>query len=151
MKANRNLEARLDFGNYTEAELIRIDVPLNLPYTNDWAAAERIDGSINYHGQDYKFVKRIFTNGVMSYWCIAQNASKHISEKATDYFGKINGLPTTESPKKSTGIKKSFSDFEQDIYFEHTSYLFVQILFQHQPDIHLPEGFIYQQDRPPII
>lgn len=112
LKANEKLEARLDKGDYQEEDLVRIDVPLSLPYTTNWTEPERVDGSLAFNGQEYKYVKRIFTNGIMTYWCIQNNASTQINEKATDYFGKVNGLPGNESSKKNSDVKKAFTDFE---------------------------------------
>lgn len=106
------MEACLDNGDYSEADLKRIDVPLSLPYTTDWSEPERVDGSITFNGQEYKYVKRIFTNGIMTYWCIQNNASTKINAKATDYFGKVNGLPGNEGHKKNSALKKAFSDFD---------------------------------------
>lgn len=112
LKANERLEARLDKGDYAEEDLVRIDVTLSLPYTSDWTAPERVDGSVTFNGQEYKYVKRIFTKGIMTYWCIQNQAPLQISKKATDYFGKVNGLPGNENGKKNNDFKKVFTDFE---------------------------------------
>ncbi len=151
MRANKYLEARLDIGDYSESNLIKINVPLSLPYTTDWTAPERVDGSITYQGVLYKYVKRIFTNGVMSYWCIAHDAGKHISDKATDYFGKVNGLPGTNSQKKNTDIKKVFSDFDQDGLLEYHAFLSTNTPALTLSAKRLNKGFIHQLYRPPII
>ncbi len=151
IKANRSLEARLDIGNYSASELIKIQVPLCLPYTNDWTKAERVDGNFKYNGQVYKYVKRIFTNGVMTYWCIPHNIGKYISQNATDYFGKVNGLPGAESQKKSAGIKKSFTDFVQDKFLDYEINFILKHHFSSVEFTKLNDGFLKQLEHPPSV
>ena len=109
LHSEKKLEAILDEGNYSEEELLRIEIPLNLPYTTDWSSPERVNGSIVLKGRTYNYVKRIYTGGTMVYWCIKNTSSILITQQANDFFGKVSGMPVSKQASKIPDLKKDWS------------------------------------------
>ncbi len=111
--ADNNLEARLDKGAYNDDDLMVVKVPLSLPYTSNWKEFERVDGEINFNGDVYKYVKRKVQNDTMILLCIRHDEKMQLQQKANDYFGKVNDLPSNENNgKKAEVFKQLFSDYD---------------------------------------
>ncbi|HRH60325.1 MAG TPA: hypothetical protein PL045_07130 [Chitinophagaceae bacterium] len=113
--ANTKLEARLDDGNYSDADLLEMKIPLRLPYNNNWSDFERVNGEITVEGITYKYVKQKVYNDTLIVLCIPHESKKLIQHNAADYFGKVNGAPAgSESSKKAEIFKKQLSDYDYD-------------------------------------
>ncbi len=90
-KANTRLEAVLDLNQYKENELIKISLPLNDPYQNDWSEYKRVDGEISFDGKIYHYVKEKVQFGQLLLLCVPDHEkmkletglnSKHLPTKA---------------------------------------------------------------------
>ncbi|HEX7457204.1 MAG TPA: hypothetical protein VF301_02115, partial [Ginsengibacter sp.] len=69
-KVSNQLEASLDKNLYSDAQLIELKVPMNLPYQTNWSAYQRYDGEIEVDGIMYKYVKRKVANDTLYLMCI---------------------------------------------------------------------------------
>jgi hypothetical protein len=94
-KANSRMITRLDNNEYSEAELIELSAPLDLPYFTNWQHFERCDGQITINGTVYNYVARKYVNNVMTYKCIPNKAQQNV----------VNA--------KKQADKVAFSDFER--------------------------------------
>ncbi len=112
--ADATMEARLDQGDYQDADLITLKVPVNLPYQTNWESFERTKGEITIKGTTYTYVKRKLYNDTLILMCIANTEKTEIANKANDYYGKVNGLPLNNENKKADNYKQ-FS-FDKEIH-----------------------------------
>jgi len=118
--ANERLEARLDLNDYNESELIEMRVSLNLPYQNDQAGFERVNGEIEINGTHYNYVKRRIEKGQLVVLCIPNQGKTKIENSRDDYFKLINDLQQNGDAKKtekssSTAFKALFSEYNAEI------------------------------------
>jgi hypothetical protein len=115
-KADLRLEAQLDLDKYDEAALISIKIPTNLPYYTNTVLYERVDGSINIKGVEYKYVKRRIYNDSLELICIPNATKMGMQNARDDFFRLANDLVASNSNKKATGshghaIKFSVQDY----------------------------------------
>jgi hypothetical protein len=113
---NERLVARIDLNDYNESELIEMRVSLNLPYQNDQAEFERVNGEIEINGKHYNYVKRRIENGQLVVMCIPNQDKTRIENSRDDYFKLINDLQQNGDAKKtekssSTAFKALFSEY----------------------------------------
>ncbi len=85
-KATQKLEASIDAGNYTDANLVEIKMPLNMPYVSD-KSYEAAYGETSINGEIYRYVKRKISNNTLFLLCIPHRektnalTAKHEFEK----------------------------------------------------------------------
>jgi len=147
--ADIKLEAKLDKGEYRDADLMEVKIPLSMPYTTSWQNFERVDGEINLQGNNYKYVKRKIINDTMILMCIRHDAKTQIQQKANDYFGKVNDLPS--GSKKSEVVKQVLGDYD---FNEQAKDVFTppqNIAFNYFRDIAPSQQYISIQEQPPEI
>ena len=84
-KAHYTAQKDIDQRLYDPSRLIEIKVPLDLPYSTDWASFEQVKGVISYEGVLYNFVERKYENGQMTYRCLPNQRGTEI-QNARDYF-----------------------------------------------------------------
>ena len=99
------LEASLDKEQYNESDLITIKVPLSVPYQNDQADFERVNGEITYQGKLYKYVKRKMSGGQLVLQCLPNQNKMHLQSAKNDFFKFANDL-VQNNHSKSTGHSK---------------------------------------------
>jgi hypothetical protein len=104
--------AKLDDGNYNEDELITVKVPVNMPYQVTRTDFERVDGEININGHIYKYVKRKVQNDTLTLLCIPHHEKTELQQKANEYAGKVNDLPSNDNNKKAEIFKQLTADFD---------------------------------------
>ncbi|GAC1387569.1 MAG: hypothetical protein NVSMB45_17350 [Ginsengibacter sp.] len=69
-KSESRLEAILDLDQYNENDLIRISLPLNNAYQNDWSEFKRVNGEISFDGKIYHYVKEKVQFGQLILLCL---------------------------------------------------------------------------------
>lgn len=69
-KADTTLEAILDSDQYKEADLIKLSLPINNPYQNDWSDYKRVNGEISFDGKIYHYVKEKVEFGQLILLCL---------------------------------------------------------------------------------
>ena len=119
MDAGKKLEARLDLNDYEESELVEMRVSLNLPYQNDQAGFERVNGEIEIDGTHYSYVKRRIENGQLVLMCIPNQGKTKIENSRDDYFKLVNDLHQSSNSKQSeksssTAFKALFSEYNAE-------------------------------------
>lgn len=118
-RSDRQLEARLDAGEYDQQQLIELSVALDLPYTTDWENFERVDGDVVIDGIHYKYVERKYEQGRMIYKCIP-NSDKARLQNARDAFFQLaydmqRSSDSKQPVNNAPAFKKALSDYEQQI------------------------------------
>jgi hypothetical protein len=149
-KADNNLEARLDKGYFSQSELITIKVPLNLPYQTNQKDFERVNGEINLNGTTYKYVQRKVYNDTLILQCIAHEVKTELQQKANDYFGKVNDLPSSNgNSKKADAFKQLSGDYDFNTLTEPSYSLREQADYNLFSDALIPHQYLPVNGQPP--
>jgi len=122
VRADHQLEARLDINSYDESQLISVKVPsTHLAYYNSSTQFERVDGQINIGGVRYKYVKRRFFNDSLEVLCIPNQAAMRLQTAKNDFFKGVNDIRQdngqSKKPASAPGSSKNFSS--TDYYTTH--------------------------------
>jgi hypothetical protein len=94
-------------------------VNLNLPYQNDQAEFERVNGEIEIEGVHYSYVKRKIENGHLVLMCIPNEGKTKLESSKADYFKLINDLQQNGDSKKTdkssaTAFKGLFNEYRAE-------------------------------------
>jgi hypothetical protein len=112
-KVNTELESALDNNEYNEAQLLSIKIPITyLPYYNNSASFERINGHVEIEGTEYKYVKRRIFNDSLELLCIPNHAVMNLKKVNNEFFQFENDLQCSGQDKNSfprRSLTKSFS------------------------------------------
>ena len=95
VKADQQLEARLDVDDYDISQLIELKVPLNMPYQLNRTDFERVDGEIVIEGILYKYVKRRVFNDSLILLCLPNEQKMKIEGAKKNFFSLVNDLQTS--------------------------------------------------------
>lgn len=143
--------AQIDDGNYNEADLITVKVPINMPYQVNRSGFERVDGEIEINGQVYKYVKRQVKSDTMTLLCIPHYEKTELQKKANEFAGKVNDLPANDNNKKAEIFKQLTADFD----ITYSTALFssdnVQAVANLYKSTTLPQQFLPVNGQPPEI
>lgn len=93
-RSQQQVQASLDKQQYNDNDLITIKVPLSLPYFTDWKEFEEYDGSIEFNGQHYNYVKRKVYQDTLILLCLPNSEQNRLSAAKSDYEKLVN---TTQS------------------------------------------------------
>ncbi|KAA9036548.1 hypothetical protein FW778_18185 [Ginsengibacter hankyongi] len=113
------LEHNLDQNNYNENELIALTIPLSMPYQHNSDGFERFDGEITLNGKIYKYVKRKYCDGKITFLCLPDYNKMHLEAAKNNYGTNINGIQnngTNNHDNSKSAIGKNLStDYEQNV------------------------------------
>lgn len=114
-------DARIDAGNYDEASLIEVRVPLNMPYQERVTEFERHYGEITVNGVLYTYVKMKVANNELILKCIP-DAGRQLIKNSENSLAKANSAQDMENTgKKHTSFfgKNVISDYDkkEDTYY----------------------------------
>ena len=92
-RTQSDLEARLDVDDYDESQLITVKIPVtHLSYYNTSPAFERVNGSVDIGGVQYKYVKRRLYNDSLELVCLPDQGAMKLGATANDFYRVTNGL-----------------------------------------------------------
>lgn len=112
--AAKKQDARIDAGNYDEASLIEIRVPLNMPYQERVTEFERHYGEITVDGSVYTYVKMKVDNNELILKCIPDVNRQQIKNSENN-LAKANSSQDMENNGKkhhNSFSKNVISDFD---------------------------------------
>ena len=114
--------ALLDENKYNDADLIQIELPLNIPYTTDWKDYERCDGEIVLNGIHYNYVKRIVYKDTMYLYCVPNHQKTELSNTKNEYATQATDVPANKKNEQSTVKKNSVpNEYNSDKFQYHLS------------------------------
>ena len=90
IKANHELSAKLDNGNYDERATIEIKVPISLPYPLQTGEFERKAGRFVYNQEHYQLVKQKYANDTLTIVAIKDAQTNQIAN-VMDSFSEASG------------------------------------------------------------
>ena len=114
VRADKQLEARLDENSYDESQLITLKVPATrLSYYNSSNQFERVDGQIEIGGIRYKYVERRLFNDSLELRCIPNHTAMRLASVKNEFFKGVNDIRQDNGQSKKSdstpGSSKSFS------------------------------------------
>jgi hypothetical protein len=155
-KSARELEARLDRNNYDESQLISIKIPAeHLAYYNPSEEFQRVDGSVEINGLQYKYVKQRIFNDSIELLCLPDRATTQLTAFNNDFFRLVNGFQTTRTSRQGAHPLPSKSPVAEPYVFtagftthEHPFTLLPAASYR---PVFLPSIFLFTDERPPGI
>jgi hypothetical protein len=123
--ATSRLEKKIAAGQYDEARLIEIKIPLDLPYYSD-SKYESCYGETEFNGEHYRYVKRKVSGNTLYLLCLPHTEKDNIVAVKKDFVKAVTDIPQNDAPQKSqpSFIKLMLSEFVQE---EKTNDLAVQL------------------------
>ena len=144
LRADRQLEARLDVDDYEASSLFYIKVPAHsLSYYNGSSEFERVDGEIIIGDVAYKFVKRRLFKDSLELMCVV-NAAAMDMERARNEMSRNSGAPKTERGAEQKDYSPAVLEYSFEICTEAGAVILAG--FIHSA---LPDGFVGATERPP--
>jgi hypothetical protein len=110
------LEKKIDAGDYSDAQLLEIRIPLKVPYISD-SRYETCYGETEFEGQHYRYVKRKVTSDTLYLLCISHQEKDHIVAARTGFMKAVNDVGQNNGPEKSSQpsyVKMMLSEFIQE-------------------------------------
>ncbi len=103
--ADKQITAAINSNNYNEDELLQIKIALNAPYIQNNNNCERYDGSVEYKGVQYNYVKRLVQNDTLYLYCIPNKEKTDISNTKDSYARQNADNPASKKSGESA-LKK---------------------------------------------
>ena len=123
-KSDHHFISRLDNFHYNEKDLIEIKIPIPLPYLQNQPEYERVDGTVEFNGVHYNYVKRKIDKDTLFILCIFNESKTKLDNARLDYGKQVNDFPNQKST--NTVIKKA--GFSSDYNHHFDRYTFVNPL-----------------------
>jgi len=149
--ADATFTAKIDAGRYNEKELITVRVPINMPYLSNPKDFERVDGEVTVSGQVYKYVMRKVERDTMTLLCLPHHEKTQLQNKANEFAGKVNDLPSNDNNKKAEVFKQLTADYDITYAAASISSVNVQAVSNLYRDTKLSQQFLPVNGQPPEI
>jgi len=146
-----SLAQKLDAKQYSDADLISIKTPLNLPYYSSSSSFERTYGSIDVNGITYEYVKSRVYNDTLELLCLPNKAKTVLQSVKNQFFKFSIDVQGTQPNKKTQSIiKPGLPDFVQDFAILSGNLIpdTGKEYFNSNISYMMP-GFLSRQERPP--
>lgn len=155
-RMDRNMVASLDDNHYDESQLVSVKVPIShLSYYNSSNQFERVDGSVELGGVQYRYVKRRIYNDSLEFLCLPDRAATALQTVKSDFDRLVNGFQAT--PGKRAGgnavpRKHSVEDpyLSTDGYSGH-AHPCKELLMTYYQQVFLTSPEMASDERPPAV
>lgn len=145
------LAAQLDLQEYSNEELISIKTPLALPYYTNSEKYERVDGTIEMDGIEYRYVKRRVFNDSLELLCLPNWGKEQLQSAKLEFFKLSNDWKSAQDGKKSPAMPKpALPEFCELIsFYTCTSVAAARQSYGMLPAPALPSRCMRVQEQPP--
>lgn len=144
LRADKQLEARLDVDDYDGNSLFFIKIPAySTAYYNGSSAFERVDGEIIIGDVAYKYVKRRLFKDSLELMCVV-NAAAMEMERARNDFSRHSGPAKQERASEQKEYSPAILDYTFNAYTEAGRVLSAGFIY-----CRLPDGFAGVAMKPP--
>lgn len=129
-KATANLEQKISAGNYSEEQLVEIQIPLNMPYYSD-KEYENVYGETDWNGSHYRYVKRKVSGNILYLLCLPNEAKNNIVKAKDEFTKAVNDVPANKQGSQQKNLIKLLTTefridnaavYENDFSTERLSY-----------------------------
>ncbi len=106
------LENKIDAGNYTDDQLMEIQIPLHMPYYSD-KDFEQVYGETDWNGIHYRYVKRKISGNILYLLCIPNSEKNQLVSAKNDFTKAVSDIQQHNTPSKQSSslIKNLISDY----------------------------------------
>lgn len=125
-----------------------------MPYQHNSDGFERFDGEITLNGKIYKYVKRKYFDGNITFLCLPDHNKMNLEAAKNNYVTNVNDIQNSGSKKqdnsKSTAGKNLSADYDQYVSGYRISFFSVikRLNFSNQVSS-LPTALISSPEQPP--
>lgn len=98
---------QLDKCDYRNEDLVAIAVPVNMPYVPSQEEYERWDGTIEFNGTYYNYVKRRMYNDTLHLLCLPNEKITELNAAKTDYSKQLSDAPTGKKENQPLAKKNN--------------------------------------------
>ncbi|HET9745570.1 MAG TPA: hypothetical protein VFP97_07655 [Chitinophagaceae bacterium] len=111
-KVTAELEQKISLGDYDEAQLVEIQIPLNMPYYSD-KGYENVYGETDWNGSHYRYVKRKVSGNVLYLLCLPHTEKNSIIKAKDECTKAVNDVPASKqgSQQKNNLLKLLTTEF----------------------------------------
>ena len=111
-KVTAKLEQKISSGNYSDDQLVEIQIPLNMPYYSD-KGYENVYGETDWNGNHYRYVKRKVSGNTLYLLCLPHTEKNNLVKAKDEYAKAVNDVPSNNqgSQQKNNLIKLLTSEF----------------------------------------
>lgn len=144
-KANQRLEEKIDAGQFSEAQLLEIKIPLQLPYYSD-SKYESCYGETEFNGEHYRYVKRKVSGNTLYLLCLPHKEKNNIAAAKKDFIKAISDIQNNNTPQKQeqpSVIKLMLSEFLRE---EKVNDFALQLI--KPKDLYSPDCYLASQFKP---
>lgn len=144
LRADRQLEARLDVDDYENSSLFFIKIPVHsLSYYNSSSEFERVDGEIIIGDVAYKFVKRRLFKDSLELMCVVNETAMQMARTRNDLSRNSSAPKQNRSPEQKD-YSPAILDFTFHVFTEASAVKATGFVYSA-----LPEGFVGAPEKPP--
>lgn len=113
--ADQRFESTLAQGLYDSSQLVRLAIPLNMPYYSQ-TSFERVKGEVEVNGRVYKFVSRKIECDSLILLCLPDHQRSRLAFSRSGFVADALGLQTGAPDKKkpASSSLKSLPDTDYD-------------------------------------
>jgi hypothetical protein len=86
----------LDSNVYEKAHMLTIRIPVSIPYMNDDADFERVDGKFEHEGEVYRLLKQKYAQDTLTVVCIKDSEDKRINQALSNYVKSFTDKATDQ-------------------------------------------------------
>lgn len=152
-QSDKQLELAFDEQQYNDHELISIKKATNLPYYNNSAQFQRIDGEVEMDGVAYKYVKCRIYNDSLELLCLPNAGKMQIREAKAEFSKLASDFQQLTQKKKSSSesksVKKGLGDYDDNLATAIASVRSNQQQFFATNTYFIPAAFTMSAERPP--
>ena len=111
-KVTAKLEEKISLGDYNAAQLVEIQIPLNMPYYSD-KGYENVYGETDWNGNHYRYVKRKVSGNTLYLLCLPHTEKNNIVKAKDEFTKAVNDVPANKqgSQQKNNLIKLLTAEF----------------------------------------
>lgn len=149
--SDKDAVIRIDKTVYKDAELVEIAIPLNMPYMQSQDEYERCDGSIEFNGTHYNYVKRKVSNDTLHLLCLPNAQKTQLYATKIDYTKQLSDAPSGKKGSDQSTTKSTFfNDYScQSIEYNFNNSNILVNLYSSTTNSFLPSCFIETAGKPP--
>jgi hypothetical protein len=121
-KSTATLEQKISIGDYSEEQLVEIQIPLNMPYYSD-KDYENIYGETDWNGEHYRYVKRKVSGNTLYLLCLPNTEKTTIAKAKNEFTQAVNDIPANKGSHQKDNITKLLTaEFRLDQIAEAENY-----------------------------
>jgi hypothetical protein len=154
-QTRKALELRLDGNDYDDSQLVSIRIQVNhLSYYNASDQFERVDGSIDIDGVNYKYVKRRLFKDSAELLCLPDHDAMKLRAFNNDFLRFTSGISTPAKRHGASSLPVKMAMAEPYLVDNHSlihHHVFIQLHNSDHYTFYFPSSLLSTLERPPAV